>query len=90
MARPPRSTVACRASTGPTPVERGSTSGKILATSLGGQLVDVDGVLGDGEGDAVAGLVVELVAVGRAGREAEAAGEREVGAKGMGERGPEG
>nr|CAB3480958.1 unnamed protein product [Digitaria exilis] len=37
----------------------------------------VAGVLGDGEGDAVAGAVMELVAVGRAGRgEPEATGER--------------
>nr|CAB3482959.1 unnamed protein product [Digitaria exilis] len=46
---------------------------------IGGEAVEdavVAGVLGDGEGDAVAEPVVELVAVGRAGGEPEAAGER--------------
>ena len=59
-----------------------------LAGLIGGEAVDVCVcvvvvVLGDGEGDGVTRLVVELVAVGRAGREADAAGERVEGADGL-------
>jgi hypothetical protein len=43
---------------------------------VGGEGVDFDVVLGDGESDAVAGAVVELVPVGRAVGEPDAAGER--------------
>ncbi|GJN28225.1 hypothetical protein PR202_gb16324 [Eleusine coracana subsp. coracana] len=52
---------------------------------VGGEAVDAVIVLGDGEGDGVAGAVVELVPVGRAGGEPQPPGEREERAESLGQ-----